>query len=169
MSSQFRGDVSIANMGGLATVPTQTMQVDDRTTSSDTQIFPGDPVKLTSEGSNFVTHLATGDPEIGTDIMFGIAATISTETSTVDGFVDVYSPIQGIVYRCKATTSGNIATGILYDTVTFDLTTTTYTVDENEGSDENVHGLRIVQIDADAGTVDFEIKDGATRYNALVA
>jgi len=143
--------------------------VQDYTNSSSTQILTGEPVKLSgAEGGNYVLKLATGDPEIGTDIVFGIAASDDTATSSADGTVDVYLPLPGIIYRCAATTPANIAAGILYDTVAFDLTTTTYTVDEDEGSDENVHGLRIVDYDATNGTVDFEIKVGATRYNDLV-
>jgi hypothetical protein len=150
-------------------VPTIVCKVDDYTTSSSTQILAGEPVKLSAAGGNVVVKLATGDPEIGTDIVFGIAASDDTATATADGEVEVYAPLPGIIYRCKATTPANLAEGIRYDTVTFDLTGTTYTVDEDEGTDEDVHGLRIVDFDATNGTVDFEIKTNATRYGALIA
>ena len=149
-------------------VPTIVCKVDDYTTSSSTQILAGEPVKLSAEGGNVVVKLANGEPAIGTDIVFGIAASDDTATTTADGEVEIYAPLPGIIYRCKATTSANLAEGIRYDTVTFDLTGTTYTVDENEGSDEDVHGLRIVDFDATDGTVDFEIKINATRYGALI-
>lgn len=162
------GDVKI--VGGYTSVPTKTFKVQDRTSSSDTVIYPGEPVKLSgAEGGNYVTHLADGEPAIGTDIFVGIAASTSTETSSADGEVEVYLPLPGLVYRCDANTSGNLATGILMDTVTFDLSGTTYTVDENEGSDENVHGLRIIGYDSDAGTVDFIIKDEATLFGCMIA
>ena len=150
-------------------VPTIVCKVDDYTTSSSTQILAGEPVKLSAAGGNVVVKLAAGDPEIGTDIVFGIAASDDTATSAADGEVEVYAPLPGIIYRCKATTPANLAEGIRYDTVTFDLTGTTYTVDEDEGTDEDGHGLRIVDFDATNGTVDFEIKINATRYGALIA
>ena len=149
-------------------VPTIVCKVDDYTTSSSTQILAGEPVKLSAAGGNHVVKLAAGEPKIGTDIVFGIAASDDTATTAADGEVEVYAPLPGIIYRCKATTPANLAEGIRYDTVTFDLTGTTYTVDEDEGSDEKVHGLRIVDFDATNGTVDFEIKINATRYGALV-
>ena len=149
-------------------VPTIVCKVDDYTTSSSTQILAGEPVKLSAAGGNVVVKLAAGEPKIGTDIVFGIAASDDTATTTADGEVEVYAPLPGIIYRCKATTPTNLAEGIRYDTVTFDLTGTTYTVDEDEGTDEKVHGLRIVDFDATNGTVDFEIKINATRYGALV-
>jgi hypothetical protein len=87
----------------------------------------------------------------------------------VNGTVEVFLPLPGVVYRCKATTPANLADGIVLDCVTFDLNSTTYTVDENEGSDENVHGLRIVSYDATAGTVDFTINPRATILGDLNA
>lgn len=150
-------------------VPTIVCKVDDYTTSSSTQILAGEPVKLSAAGGNVVVKLAAGDPEIGTDVVFGIAASDDTATATADGEVEVYAPLPGIIYRCKATNPANLAEGIRYDTVTFDLTNATYTVDEDEGTDEDVHGLRIVDFDATNGTVDFEIKINATRYGALIA
>ena len=152
-------------------VPTIVCKVDDYTASSSTQILAGEPVKLSAAGGNVVVKLADGDPEIGTngDIVFGIAASDDTATSAADGEVEVYAPLPGIIYRCKATTPANLAEGIRYDTVCFDLSAGgVYTVDENEGTDEDVHGLRIVDFDATNGTVDFEIKINATRYGALI-
>ena len=149
-------------------VPTIVCKVDDYTTSTSTRILAGEPVKLSAAGGNVVVKLAAGDPKIGTDIVFGIAASDDTATATADGEVEVYAPLPGIIYRCKATTPANLAEGTRYDTVTFDLTGTTYTVDEDEGTDEDVHGLRIVDFDATNGTVDFEIKINATRYGAIV-
>jgi hypothetical protein len=151
-----------------ASNPTREFVVEDRTTSSDTVMYAGEPVKINGQGANYVVHLATGDPEYGTDIMAGITATGSTETSTVDGVVQVILPMEGMIWRCKATDSTALAAGVLYDCVTFDLTGTTYTVDEDEGSDENVHGLRIMGYDSDAGTVDFLIKSQVTLFDDLV-
>ena len=149
---------------------TKTFLVDDQTTTSDTTIYPGEPLKIYgAEGGNYVTHMATGDPEIGTDITVGIAASQSTETTTAEGTVDVYLPLPGIIYECAATTPANLADGILFDCVTFDLTGTTYTVNENEASDENVQGLRILDYDATAGTVQFTINPRGTILGDLNA
>ena len=162
-----RNDVTLV-YNPYASTPTREFVVEDRTTSSDTVMYPGEPVKINGESANYVIHLATGDPEYGTDIVAGITATGSTETSTVDGVVNVILPLPGIIWRCAATTPANLAAGILYDCVTFDFTTPTYTVDENEGSDENVHGLRIMGYDSDEGTVDFMIKPSVTLLDDLV-
>lgn len=150
-------------------VPTITCQVDDYTASSSTQILAGEPVKLSAAGGNVVVKLGNGEPAIGTDIVFGIAASDDTATTTANGTVEVYAPLPGIIYRAKATTPANLAEGIRYDTVTFDYSSSTYTVDEDEGTDEDLHGLRIIDFDATNGTVDFEIKINATRYGALIA
>jgi hypothetical protein len=165
-----KGDVKIVDTGGRDTIPTKTFKVQDQTTSSGSTIYPGDPVKISgAEGGNYVIQLADGDPEIGTDIVVGIAASESTETSSADGEVEVYLALPGMVYRCDANTGSNLASGILYDTVTFDLSGTTFTVDEDEGSDEDVHGLRIVDYDEDNDTVDFIIKDNATMFGCSIA
>lgn len=169
-----KGDVRIVD-SPYNTVPTLTCNVQDYTTSSSTQILAGEPVKISgAEGGNYALKLATGEPAIGTDIMLGIAASDDTATSSADGTVEVYLPLPGVIYECAATTPANIDTpakllALTFDCVTFDLTGTTYTVDENEGSDEDVHGLRIVGGDTSAGTIKFEIKVPATRYGDLVA
>jgi hypothetical protein len=116
-------------------VPTIVCKVDDYTTSNSTQILAGEPVKLSAAGGNVVVKLADGEPTIGTNgnIVFGIAASDDTATSAADGEVEVYAPLPGIIYRCKATTPANLAEGIRYDTVCFDLSAGgVYTVDENE-------------------------------------
>jgi len=67
-----KNDVKI-HFNPYNSLPTRTYKVQNRTTSSDTVIYPGEPVKiLAGEGGNYAGHLATGDPEIGTDIVLGI-------------------------------------------------------------------------------------------------
>lgn len=171
-----KNDVKIVDKGGYLNIPTRNFPVQDRTSSGDTIIYPGDPVKiLAGQSGNYVGHLATGDPQIGTDIVVGIAASTSTEESvTTDGTVNVYMPLPGVVYRCNAHTVGNIDTtakllALNFDCVTFDLTSTTFTVNEDEGSDENVHGLRIVGGNITAGTIDFTINPRCTILGDLNA
>ena len=152
-------------------VSTRTYVVEDRTTSSaSVTIKPGEPLKIRSaEGGNDVIILATGDPEVGTDIMVGIAASESTETSTVDGTVEVYVPVPGItVFRCRATTPSGVNTAakrlaILNDVVSFDLTGIIFTVDATEGTDDNVHGLIITDVDISNGDIDFVFKARALQ------
>lgn len=163
-------DVWVVDTAGLNQVPTKEFKVQDYTSSSSTQILGGEPCKISgAEGGNYALKLATGDPEIGTDIMLGIAASNDTATSSADGTVKIYTLVPGVIYRAKATTPANLVAGIELDCVTFDLTGTTYTVDEDEGSDENVHGLRIIDFDATNGTVDFMIKVEATLLGSAVA
>jgi hypothetical protein len=150
-------------------LPTVKVKVQDRTNSSDTVIYPGEPVKiLADEGGNYAGHLATGDPELGTDIVLGIAKSQSTETDTADGEVEVYLPLPGVIWSCAAHTPTNLATGILLDCVTFDLANGVYTVDENEGSDEDVHGLRIMDYNTETGEVYFTFKNEVTLFGTSV-
>ena len=165
-----KNDVKIVDTAGHDTVPTKTFLVDDQTTTSDSTIYPGEPVKIYgAEGGNYVTHVGDGEPAIGTDIVVGIAASESTETSSAEGTVEVYLPLPGVIYRCDATASGNLGDGVVLDTVTFDYSNSVYTVDEDEGTDENVHGLRIVDYDSSDGTVDFMFKSGATILDDMVS
>jgi hypothetical protein len=161
MSSTLN-DVKIKDSAGP--VSTWTWQVD----SSATLIYPGDPVKLSSAGSPFVIKLATGEPIIGTTTqVVGIAATQSTNTAAAAGTVSVYIPVPGTVYSCKATTFANVNTAaelnaLVGDRVTFDLSTATFTVDEDE-TDAATSGLQIVGGDYLNGDVYFTIRPAATE------
>jgi hypothetical protein len=160
-----KADIQIISGGG----PVRTLRVDDRTTSSDTQIFAKEPVK---KSGNFVAHVGDAEPVI-TAPLYGVAVNDSTETSTVDGVVDVQMVIPNkTVLRAKVTTAANIDTdakleAILNDAVTFDYSTN-YTVDENEGDDPDVHGLVIIDGNVDNGTVDFMVKSFATEQGGTV-
>ena len=168
-----KNDVRFASMEGVST---RRYVVEDRVTSSaSATIKAGEPVKVRGgETGNDLIILATGDPEIGTDIMVGIAANESDETATVDGTVDVYVPIaMKTVLRTFATTKSNVNTAakrlaLLNDTVTYDLTGSTFTVNENEGSDDNTHGLVIVDINTATGEIDYVIKAQAMQGGSKV-
>jgi len=161
-----KADISI--VGGDAVTPRQNFYVNDRTTSSaSATIKPGEPVKLEDavSGYNFALILATGEPNVTSSTRFvGIAEDESDETSTADGSVNVAIVVPFITkLRCKATTVANINTvakvKLLWGhTVTFDLTSTVFTVDENEGDDPNDHGLVMVDFDIEKGLVDFYVK-----------
>jgi len=158
-----KNDVTL--LGSQANHIVRTYRVEDRTTSSaSATIKPGEPVKVGS--SNNVIILATGEPTNSAP-MVGIALTESTETASADGTVEVLVVEAGrTLLRTAATTPGNLADGILYDSVTYDLTGDVFTVDENEGDDPDVHGLEIVDYDATEGTVDYFVKGYAARYTS---
>ena len=166
-----KGDLAV--VGGIAATPVLPFRVDDRTTSSASATHkPGEPLK---QSGNFTLLCATGDPEQGTDAFIGLAHNESTETSSADGSVDIEVVVPYITrIRGKATTVANIDTddeleGVLNDAVTFDLTGSTFTIDENEGDDPNVHGLVIVDGDIDKGTLDVIVKPLATLFGNAIA
>lgn len=167
MSSTSTRDVTIVSGPSFV----KEFDVQDRTTSSSTVIYPGNPVKVNQSASNYVVNLATAEPTSAAP-MLGIAESTSTETTTADGKVKVSVVVPGqTVLRCKATTVGNIDTaaellGVMNDSVTFDLTSTTFTIDEDEGTDPNVHGLMIIDGDISAGTLDFVVKGYAQEYTS---
>ena len=161
MSSTLN-DVKIKDSAGP--VSTWTWQVD----ASATLIYPGDPVKLSSAGSPLVIKLADNEPVIGTTTqVVGIAATESTNTSAVAGTVSVYIPAPGTIYSCKATTLTNVDTAaelnaLVGDRVLFDLSTATFTVDENAG-DTATYGIQIVGGDPANGDIYFIIRSSAVQ------
>lgn len=157
-------DVRISKVS-LNSVTTRTYRVEAGAAGS---IDVGEPVKIGGTGNNYVALIATGDPEIATDRMVGVAARLSTDTAAADGTVDVWCVTPNItVMTAAATTPANIDTdaellAILNDSVTFDVTAGVFTIDEDEGDDPDVHGLMIVGGDINNGTLDFVLKDGAS-------
>jgi len=152
-----KNDIKIVSGGGEVV----TLLVNDRTTSSDIQIQPGEPV--VKSRTNFVAHSADGTPTNASgETLWGIAQTFSTETAAADGTVEVQLVVPGqTVLRIKATTPANLAESIIQNAVCLDRSGTTefaYTLDENEGDDPNVHGLLILGYDAEKGTVDCLVK-----------
>lgn len=138
-------------------------RVDDRTTTSlDATIKAGDAVKTVATTENFAAICLTGDPEQGTDIFIGVTKSESTETSTVDGVINVEIVGPGTVIEGRATTAANIDTdtkllAFLNDYITFDRSAATsvgvLTIDEDEGSDSDVHALFVIGGDIVKGTL----------------
>jgi hypothetical protein len=156
-----RNDVTLY-LPGESYVPSIPM----RTQAAATDILVGEPVKISG---NYVVPLGNGQPIIATDVVAGVAASDSNHTASADGIMQVYLPSDSAVWACQATTPANMdtiaeLTGILNDAVTFDLTGSTYTVDENEG-DGATHGLRIVGGDISTGTVYFVFRQSGTMLN----
>jgi hypothetical protein len=75
---------------------------------------------------------------------------------------------QETVLRGPADTAGNLSDSILGNSVTFDVDSGTFKIDEDETDDPDVHGLVIEDYDADQGTVDVVVKPEATHYGASI-
>lgn len=113
----------------------------------------GDAVKIGGTGTNYVGLVLDGDPEQATDIFVGITRNGATNTASADGVVDVEIVGPGTVLEGKATTASNVDTdakllALLNDFVAFDRSAATaagvLTIDEDEGTDTDVHGLMIL-------------------------
>lgn len=158
-----KGDVKI-HQNPYNSLPTITKQ----TAASATAIYAGEPVKLSAAGAIDVIRLADNEPVIGTTTqVIGITATDSTHTATAVGTIEVYNPLPGIIYKCKATTAANFNTAaeimaLENDRVLFDLVGSTFTVDENAG-DTATSGLQIVGGNPDTQEVYFIIRPAATE------
>ena len=163
-------DIKIIRGGGSSFE----VRVDDRTTSSETvTIKRGEPVKR--DNANFVIPVATGDPEISTDILVGIAMSESTETSAANGTVDVMQILPSTVLRGRATDAAAINTDaelrdITFDYITFDVAGSpgAITIDENEADDPNVHGLCVIGGDIVAGTLDVLVHVNVTLSGSRI-
>lgn len=159
---------------------TRTVQTEDRTSSSQTVAYlPGEPLKMGT--LPYVIALATGDPEIGTDEFVGICRKQSTETSAVDGKVEYKSVIAGAsVMRARATTTTNVNTQAKIDAlagkwISMDVTgagtngpTGVFTFDEDEASDPNGHGFKILGGDPVAFTLDCLVHANASEASPTV-
>lgn len=158
-----KGDIGIKNPGGHSNVPTITCQ----TEAAATDIKAGEFVKWKSAGSPYVIPLANGDLTIGTDTQIvGLAASDSDHTSSADGTCDVYLPLPGIVYKAKATTSGNFDTqseidALVGDRVVMTLSSSTYTIDEDAG-DGATNAFYIIGGDPLTSEVWFTVRLDAT-------
>lgn len=154
--------IRIADVGGHNTIPTVRFQTD----AGDGVMDPGMLLKLKTNGSPYVIPLVDADFTIGTDTaIVGLAASTATHTASVDGYVDVYMPLPGVIYEADATTAANVADTLVGDRVTIDVSATTaagdWTIDENDGESQ-VNAFHIVSVDAAEGTVKFIIRSGAT-------
>jgi hypothetical protein len=129
----------------------------------DVGLAAGDAVKLAGTGANFATICLDGDNEQGTDIFLGITKTGGSQTAAANGVVDVEIVGPGTVLSGAMNTPGNANTaalllGIKGDYVCFDRSAATaagvLTIDENEGSDNDVHSLFILDGDIVKGTLE---------------
>lgn len=136
---------------------------DDRGTtdqSTGATIKPGEPIKKVIVSSRaYALNCATGDPEGAVDQFLGVSNNESSETSSDDGYVEVIMAKSDTILQGKATTTSNVNTAAKIDAfrgeqVCFTLSSTTYSINEDEGDDQDVHALMIVDGDPVNGTLD---------------
>lgn len=159
----------ISDGGPYSTVPTMRFQ----TAAAATIIEKGMLIKGTSAGSPYVTPSVTGDHTIATDIkIFGLAATDSTHTAALDGYIDVYMPLPGIIYEAYAVTAANVNTQaeidlLVGDRVDLTVSATTsagdWSINEDLG-DTVAQAFQIVGGNPDKSTIKFIIRNAATIY-----
>lgn len=170
------GDLKV--VGGRAVTPTLRFLVDDRDTSGATATHkPGEPVKR--DNANFVLLCATGDPEQGTDAFVGICANESTELADAEGIVDVEVAVPFITrIRGKAEVVGNYDSQSEFESrqtnaVTFVLTGSTFTINEDEGDDPNSHTLVVAggipAADLSQGWIDVYVKPLGTLFGNAIS
>lgn len=95
------------------------------------------------------------DDGVQTDGIYALVTELSTETASANGVVKaIFSPV-GLVLRGKPTTPSNLATAIVYDRVTVDVSGTTQTIDENDAAGGVI---TIWDYDSTAGTIDVVLK-----------
>lgn len=126
-------------------------------------IVAGDGIKAgVGTGTNYAGLVLDGDPEQATDMFLGVSRSAATNTASADGVLDVEMVLPGTILEAKATTAANMDTdakllGLLFDFVCFDRSAATaagvLTIDEDEGTDFDVHGLCILDGDIVKGTL----------------
>lgn len=124
-----------------------------KTEANATAMYAGEPIKLYgtyssgAASTNYAVECNDAEPVIGTDSFAGIASKNGTHTSSADGEISVARPIPNFTEIWgKAKTTGDVDTdsellAILGDVVLFDLTSSTYTIDDTAAADTS--GLRI--------------------------
>lgn len=157
-----KGNITIVKQGGDV--------VKFRTDANATNLLIGEPAMIGGGNNNYAIALTDGKPVIATDEFLGIVTRASDHTASVDGtvLIDVPQPNK-TVYRGKAKDTTAIDTdaellAVLNDNVLFDLTGTTYTIDE--GNDANASGLMIRDGDIVRGTLDVVVKERAMNLIA---
>lgn len=138
-----------------------------QTEAAATAIAAGEFVKWKSNGSPYVIPLADADGAIGTVVaLVGLAKSDSTHTASVDGTVDVYLPLPGVVYAVKAKDAAAANTeaevkALGGDRVVIDLTSGVYTLDTAAG-EAQTSPFTIVGGDASTSTLYVTLRSGAT-------
>lgn len=126
-------------------------------------ILPGDCVIRSGTNNSYMQLVLDGMPTQGTDIWVGVTKSTSTNTTAVDGVIDVEIIGTGTFIQGTMQTPGNANTDaelltILNNYVNFDRSAATVagvlTIDENEVSAAATLSLMIVDGDIVKGTLD---------------
>ena len=125
-------------------------------------ILPGDCVIKSGTGNNYMQLVLNGMPTQGTDVWVGVTRSTSTNTTAVDGVIDVEIIGPGTILEGEANTTTNVNTdalllALLNDYVNFDRSAATVagilTIDENEGDAMGTLSLCILDGDIAKGTL----------------
>jgi hypothetical protein len=136
--------------------------------ASATIIYPGDPVKTTSNNDTLVvTVAATNEPVVATTLIAGVAISQSTNTATAAGVVNVRLLTPGQIYEMKPTTA--ITSQATYDgylgyRVRWTLASGVYTLQVTDGA---TYGCIIVPNDIvkNPGRVRFIFRNACSFFN----
>lgn len=165
-----RNDIKLQDNGPFSAVPTWEFGLIPATPIS---IKAGEPAKMTNNtGGTGVILFADADPERGTDLVVGVAASDSTESATASGVVQLYKPLPGVVWKAKAKTASTADTeaeiiDLRGKKVVIDLTSSTFTVDA-AATYAAFNGLIIVGGDATNSSLYFEFAQSCTLHGSGV-
>lgn len=158
-------DVRILNGAGLTAVPTQRWN----TQAGNTALNPGEVCKVASV--KYVVIVANGDGTTSQLIAGVVKGGPSKNagdsvTASVDGQVDVYIPLPGIIYAAKASVSTNantvaLITALIGKRVKFAVSAGKITVDTTQ-ADNAANGVRIVGGDYQTSTIYFMLSASVT-------
>ena len=151
-------------------LPVQTWQY----AASSTLANPGEVVKVSSAaGSKYAIVISDGDGVIGTTVAtIGLVTKASTQTSTVNGSVDVQLFLPGVVYAGKPKTATDINTAAKIDAlkgkrVKWAVVSGAIQVDCSTADSAN-NALLIVGGSLSEGTVFFIVRAGITLWGNLL-
>lgn len=128
------GDITILEQSSTMSRGSRTYRV----VAGATVINPGEPVARVL-GATAATACATNAGQVGTDYIVGVAQTTSTNSSTLNGVVDVLPLTSQTTYLIAPKVAATFATQALYDAlvgkrVLIDLTASTYTLLASDSS-----------------------------------
>lgn len=162
MSTAARNDIQLlSSKNGFGYPGSKRVNV----AASATLIYPGDPV-TGALGAAVGTSMATNKPVVGTDYLLGIASTVSTNTASAAGYVEVVPIDSGDVWLISPNDSTAFDTQAEYDAlvgdrVLIDLTAGKYTILAADGA---TYGCVIQPLDITRypGKVAFSFRAGVS-------
>jgi len=128
MSARPKTDIRVFDDGAFGAIGSKTFIV----AAGATAINPGEPV-VRALGGTSVTAMATNKPAVGTDYVVGIATSLSDNTASAAGKVNVQPVVPGVIYVIAPKVAATWNTQAEYDAlvgtrILIDLTSTAYTL-----------------------------------------